>query len=74
MPRIGGVNRMDELNKMILEETHPQIPSELKEILNDLQADKELKEWMDLNYLEPPLEANHQYDPNTGYYYTGLNK
>lgn len=84
MPRIGGVNRMDELNKMMnwnlnLEETPPQLPSELKEILNDLgatgsQADKELKEWMDRHYLEPPLEANHQYDPNADYYYNGLNK
>ncbi len=81
MPRIGGVDRMDELNKMMnwnlnLEETPPQLHPEIKEILNDLQVDKELKEWLDRHYLEPPLEANPQYDPKNGYgnYYNGLNK
>ena len=80
MPRIGGVNRMDELNKSMnwnlnLQETPPQLPSELKDILNIAQADKELKEWLDEGYLSgKPPNSSQKYDPNTGYYHNNLNK
>lgn len=67
MPRIGGVDRMDELNKMM------KNPKDI--LLNDLQEDKELKDWIDENYMggKPP-NSSQQYDPNNDYYINGLNK
>ena len=78
MPRIGGVNRMDELNKMMnwnlkLQDSPSSspIPQEVKDLLKEIIDEKELKEWLDESYLGYPTGSETQYyDPG----YHSMNK
>ena len=63
-----GAKKIPELAK-----TFGKAKGEYKK--GEIEADKELKEWLDEGYLSgKPPNSSQKYDPNTGYYHNNLNK